>query len=170
MHLRKQSGYTLASLSVALLVIALLYWNIRGDTDVRMRSLDYDTVVYSAELLGQATNAYYTANCGDGAGMITPTVNDLVNEGYLRSPDVIVNKLEIALTPQIIDPGTDDSMIFIVGNASSVEVAQQLVDMAPNASRIDSAVTFSFKPSRNTSTNEARVSELRTYFGESYCI
>lgn len=170
MKVRNQSGYTLASLAVALLVIAILYINIKNDTDVRMKALDFDTVILSADLLGKAVNSYYNANCSDGAGMVTPSINDLVVDGYIRNANVLNNNLNINFTPQIIDPGTSDSMIFVVANASDANIAQQIVDTALNASRVGSTVTFSYKPSRNITSNEARVSELRTYFGEDYCI
>lgn len=165
----KQSGYTLASLAVTLFIISILYLNVNRDNQVRMNVVAYDTVVLSAEVLSKAVNTYYFANCNLGSTMPSPTVNDLISDGYLSSPESIYNNLDLIFTPQIVDPGTPDSLIYLTTNAPNSSVAQQIVEQATNASRFGSTVTFTYKPSTSNTYNQTRVSEMKRYFGESYC-
>lgn len=165
----KQSGYTLASLAVALFIISILYLNVNRDNQVRMNMVAYDTVVLSAEVLSKAVSTYYFANCNLGTSMPSPTVSDLISDGYLSSIESVYNNLDLIFTPQIVDPGTSDSLIYLTTNAPNSSVAQQIVEQATNASRFGSTVTFTYKPSTNSTYNQTRVSEMKRYFGESYC-
>ena len=91
----KQSGYTLASLAVALFIISILYLNVNRDNDVRMNMVAYDTVILSAEVLSKAVNTYYFANCNLGTSMPSPSVSDLISDGYLSSAESIYNRINI---------------------------------------------------------------------------
>lgn len=163
------NGFTLASLAVALLIIGLLSFSINNLNDGRRNSLSYETVVSSSVIVGKAVKRYYIENCASGAAMVTPSINDLITNGYIPTANAIDNRLDINFTPQIIDPGTPDAMIFITANAPTVPIAQQLVDIAPNGSRIGSSVTFRFKPATTSTTSQVRVSQMNTYFGDTYC-
>lgn len=166
---KKNRGFTLASVTVALAAMGLLTYTVNNLNDGRRNALAYETVISSSVIVGKALKRYYIENCAAGTAMVTPSMGDLISDGYIPTANAISNRLDISFTPQIINPGTPDAMVFVTANAPSEAIAAQLTDMAPNGSRIGTTVTYRFKPSMTATIDQVRVSQMNTYFGDTYC-
>jgi len=131
--------------------------------------LDYSSVSYSAGAVGAGLRSYYYQNCSDGAGMVSPTVPELIAGNFIQNPDAINNRLELVFTTLIEAPGTSQSKLVVSTTAPSAAIASQIADQIDGAISIDSTVSFYYKPTVAVSARNIRFQQMQEYFGDTTC-
>ncbi|WP_218309855.1 hypothetical protein [Alteromonas antoniana] len=165
----QQRGYTLAQYSIVLAIVAVLSYHIVNDQATELAILDYESVQFSADVVGSAAQAYYTFHCDEGAGMSSPSVSSLIDDEFILNAGAAENRMDLPFTVLIVGAGTDNPDIQVRTTAASAPIAQQLADADPSAEAIGTTVVYHFKPPVSRSPTEVRLQQMQEYFGDSYC-
>jgi hypothetical protein len=165
----QQRGETIVSLSIALLIAALLTFYLVKDQSIKMTELDYDSVGFSAAVVGEGLRSYYAQNCSQGYAMSTPNVTTLINLNYILSPSSVENRMGLLFTTSIDNPGTKDALLVVSTQAPTSGIAFQISDENTGSDTNGRIVNFKFKPLIASEPEDMRFQQMQEYFGESTC-